>query len=513
MRGLYQLYNGLRSLLPKKVIHCSTLGFIGRITMTSFQNTEPPNIEEQLNSFGYKFMDGELRDIQSKERFEFNAFENHRDNQRRYEELGEVIEKYVYHLLETEGELKRFHIPVDSSEDESHGFIFHSNNAFDCDRLMLIVHGSGVVRAGQWSRRLVINHSLESGTQLPYIKKAKEMGYGVLVLNSNQHYDEITGKKIQVSSSPEKHFNYVWKELVEKKCKAKDVAIVAHSYGGHITVDGAIHNPNMLKKTFAVALTDSVHFSSCNQKKFTKWMSRNVCNWVSSDKELDTKLRSRDGDCLRVSAGTPIHEETSWKAFDSVWKFFDQRWEKRKLQSDKEKVGKKTKNERKDAEIIDGDVQVKTDDSKKEESKEGGEREKDVEENMSQNQGVDGSDDIKKNITETRDAEEMSQDESDRIGDGKRNTAATKDDGEAMSQEEGGDKNDIVDIDKEEGNGDDEAMSQDEGEITEQSSSNNNDGQSSDNNDDGSIKIDSKFVDEEMNSQDVSDGEKHGGEL
>lgn len=57
---------------------------------------------------------------------------------------------------------------------------------------MILIHGSGVVRAGQWSRRcvygrgtnkltkyppsppnrLIINDNLDSGTQLPFIKKA-----------------------------------------------------------------------------------------------------------------------------------------------------------------------------------------------------------------------------------------------------------------------------------------------------------------------------------------------------
>ena len=39
--------------------------------------------------------------------------------------------------------------------DEAHSFIFESPDARTADKLMIIIHGSGVVRAGQWSRRLV----------------------------------------------------------------------------------------------------------------------------------------------------------------------------------------------------------------------------------------------------------------------------------------------------------------------------------------------------------------------
>ena len=35
--------------------------------------------------------------------------------------------------------------------------------------------------------RLMINNSLDEGTQLPYIRKALGLGYGVVVLNTNDN--------------------------------------------------------------------------------------------------------------------------------------------------------------------------------------------------------------------------------------------------------------------------------------------------------------------------------------
>ena len=32
-------------------------------------------------------------------------------------------------------------------------FIFASKNYSDCDKLLVLIHGSGAVRAGQWARR------------------------------------------------------------------------------------------------------------------------------------------------------------------------------------------------------------------------------------------------------------------------------------------------------------------------------------------------------------------------
>ena len=53
--------------------------------------------------------------------------------------------------------------------DEARSFIFESADARTADKLIVIIHGSGVVRAGQWSRRSettctpmvsIINYSL-----------------------------------------------------------------------------------------------------------------------------------------------------------------------------------------------------------------------------------------------------------------------------------------------------------------------------------------------------------------
>lgn len=60
-----------------------------------------------------------------------------------------------------------------------------SKNFKKAANLLVLIHGSGVVRAGQWARRLIINDNLECGTQIPYIERAIENGWGVVVMNTN----------------------------------------------------------------------------------------------------------------------------------------------------------------------------------------------------------------------------------------------------------------------------------------------------------------------------------------
>lgn len=70
----------------------------------------------------------------------------------------------VYKLLETECKLKRAPVPSDATGDEPSTFIFLSEDALaNTEKLLVLIHGSGVVRAGQWARRLV--HTLRYFSQ------------------------------------------------------------------------------------------------------------------------------------------------------------------------------------------------------------------------------------------------------------------------------------------------------------------------------------------------------------
>ncbi|XP_058633441.1 cotranscriptional regulator FAM172A homolog isoform X3 [Onychostoma macrolepis] len=299
---------------------------------------EPPlNFPETLDEFEYAFNEhGQLRHIRTGDPFVFNYKEDlHRWNQKRYEALGEIITKYVYERLEKDCNLKKEILPVDATEDEPKSFIYMSEDALtNPEKIMVLIQGSGVVRAGQWARRLIINEDLNSGTQIPFINRAKEEGYGVIVLNPNENSLEVEkvpdpakkpspdasdepaekrerkeereNKKkkdfyekyrnpqkeremehipIRENSTPEEHTLYVWDHFISKSL-AKNVFIVAHSYGG------------------------------------LSFVNLHCCNWVSSPEPLDTLVDPMLNDCPRVSAGTEKHELTSWKSFHSIFKFF-----------------------------------------------------------------------------------------------------------------------------------------------------------------------------------------------
>ncbi|TWW60012.1 Protein FAM172A [Takifugu flavidus] len=128
--------------------------------------------------------DGQLRHTETGEPFVFNAREDlHRWNQKRYEALGEIITLYVYELLEKTCNMTKAILPVDASPDEPTSFIYLTPDALlNPSKLLVLIQGSGVERAGQWARRLIINQDLDSGTQIPFITRAIQARVDVVMM-------------------------------------------------------------------------------------------------------------------------------------------------------------------------------------------------------------------------------------------------------------------------------------------------------------------------------------------
>ncbi|XP_055854836.1 FAM172 family protein homolog CG10038 [Episyrphus balteatus] len=288
----------------------------------------------KLREFGYAFnKEGKLRKVDSStgepgnEPFQFDVYPDYGQNQRHYEELANCIPEIIYELLEQNG-MVRVYTPENVPKEQA-TFIFTSREKLDKPKkLLVLIHGSGYVRAGQWARSLIINNSLDHGTVLPYIKKARELGYDILVTNTNDNYRESedgTMKVIPGHNNPINHAVTVWEKYVAGS-SPESVAIVAHSYGGSVTLALAKQFEQFFKhKVFAVALTDSAHFSGGHS--VVKNLRPITRNFVSSDKPLGTVIKTPSDDLPQVSAGHTKHEWTSYSAMSAVFEFIEQRYE------------------------------------------------------------------------------------------------------------------------------------------------------------------------------------------
>ncbi|KAK3607074.1 hypothetical protein CHS0354_027936 [Potamilus streckersoni] len=321
--------------------------------MNSGEDEQEYEFPNSLEGFGYRFnKEGQLRKIDTDELFEFNVQEgNYSYNQKHYNALGDILTNYIYNLMETEQNMKREYLPIDAGDDEPRSFVFVSDNIrTNTDKLMILVHGSGAVRAGQWARRLIINEGLDIGTQLPYIRRAHEHGYSVIVANANINNDEKSSSKkkkpipIRGNSSPEEHMKTLWTDIVRNR-PAKHIAIVAHSYGGVSLLELVKdHIKELKERVFAIALTDSVHSMRRQEasEDVIKFYKERACNWASAYDPLDAVLITSEDEPLTVSAGTDQHDMTSPCSMNSIFKFFMERYE-RTLHPSEHKSGKEDK--------------------------------------------------------------------------------------------------------------------------------------------------------------------------
>ncbi|XP_042890639.1 cotranscriptional regulator FAM172A-like [Penaeus japonicus] len=287
-----------------------------------------PTFPNTLEGFGYEFKDEQLKNIRTGGKFEFVVREGDQVyNQQHYDALGEVVLKEVHKLVKKECGLGRAAVPCDAKPSEPQTFVFVSDDLMTNDKkLMILIQGSGAVRAGQWSRKLTINDSLESGTQIPYIQRARRDGYAVLVMNINDNMRMMEGRNIKIrgSENAEAHAIHVWEHYV-RETRAKHIAIMAHSYGGSIAVRlFEKFREEFEDRVFAMAFTSSTHKMS-NPSQYTQLIKISR-HWMTSNEPLDKELSANVNGIKQVSSGTPMHEWTSAKSIDSIFAFFRERY-------------------------------------------------------------------------------------------------------------------------------------------------------------------------------------------
>lgn len=127
-------------------------------------------------------------------------------------------------------QLQEIWLPIGLEGPKCNIFIsedFHTNK----DKCLVLIQGTGAVRAGVWARSVCVNQNLHLGSMLPMIEFAHANKYSVIVLNPNMAVDPCTNSPISINRTMQTHCDYVWKHFISD-CPAERIAIVAHSAGG-----------------------------------------------------------------------------------------------------------------------------------------------------------------------------------------------------------------------------------------------------------------------------------------
>ncbi|KAJ1116951.1 hypothetical protein NDU88_005153 [Pleurodeles waltl] len=251
-----------------------------------------PESSKILKDLKYHFNNqGELRHLDTNKHFDYNFFKgDHKRNHKRYQVLGHMITQYIYELLEKACSLQKIYFPIDAHDNEPLSFFFMTEEALNNpSSLIVLLQDRGVIRAGQWGQKAIIHHSLQHGTQIPFIERALQEYGGVILLNPNDNFTtmkmeeesesvikeespserNVPHSSFEIredpeipkrgSSTPEEHTTYVWDYFISKS-SAANVAFIAHGYGGLVFVDLLLHRRlEIMSKVFAVAFIDSLH--------------------------------------------------------------------------------------------------------------------------------------------------------------------------------------------------------------------------------------------------------------
>ena len=157
--------------------------------------------------------------------------------------------------MEKEYGLQRVLIP---EEGEAKCPIFISKDLDSNERCMLLIQGSGDVRAGIWARSVNMNDLTSLGSVFPQLDFARQYGYSVIVANHNYNTDEDGNEVHESINDMESHCTYLWSNFISGNNNIKEIVIIAHSAGGVCAESIITRNMKEVKeKVRFVAFTDA----------------------------------------------------------------------------------------------------------------------------------------------------------------------------------------------------------------------------------------------------------------
>jgi hypothetical protein len=257
------------------------------------------------------------------------------ESDQKFTRLARLLTSYVEVRMQQQFGMQPKYVPFKNDMTDSNfaqARIFVSADwKSNSKRALVLIQGTGDVRAGVWSRHAMINDSLNCGSMLPQIKFAVQNGMSCLVMNPNFERDAKGNEVDPRVNGMSKHARYVFKKYVVNRCKAEEIYIIAHSKGGKILMELLKRFTEEFTDTVtAVALTDSVHTDIRDDlidDEEVTWLKENCVHFIRSSKKLNKKEKSTDHGMIpnTFSAGHPEHQYTTGYCWPEIQKFFNKK--------------------------------------------------------------------------------------------------------------------------------------------------------------------------------------------
>lgn len=204
--------------------------------------------------------------------------------------------------------------------------------------LLVIVPGTGTVRAGMWARGLLVHNSLEQASVYGLVQHALARGWAVVCFDPNR-LDAGDSRKTPLAGSRtrEGHCFSAWRQCVTEASPAARVAVIAHSAGGSWVLrclQPDCTPDEHVDRLRALAFSDSIHTMAAKRldaRRFAALADRGR-QWRAGPGVLDEPMqddRAPAGQpelgcgCPCVRAGTEDHALTVYSSQASVLAFID----------------------------------------------------------------------------------------------------------------------------------------------------------------------------------------------
>ncbi|KAG0176101.1 hypothetical protein DFQ29_006538, partial [Apophysomyces sp. BC1021] len=207
--------------------------------------------------------------------YEFEVIPKDRPyNEARYQKFIDLVGDLVEERLQKDLHFQKVIVPVtaDPSKNEPHSYIYMTPGALTTtDKLMILFPGHNN-RVGQWSKRVMCDENIESGSMIGVSRTLQAQGYEVIILNSNGNFwvDNKPSDTLPLSSYTQ--YDIVPVDFVKARVRAVAMANSAH------TID-LIEGAN--KRT---------------------WIIDNVVNWSVGEQAKGEIVNDRRFGCTCLSA-------------------------------------------------------------------------------------------------------------------------------------------------------------------------------------------------------------------
>ena len=195
--------------------------------------SKPPT----FNHYKFELLNGKLQ-LKKNEDITVDASQMTPDDEK--SSLLESLTSYLKDTMIFEHNMEEHFIPFDNAPLKCS--VLLSKEYQEKENLMVLLQNKSGSQMGIWSRSACMEISLQDGSMLPWLQKAREENYGVIIMNPNENsvYDATTQERklIPQSGDPTAHVLSVWENYVSTKvCKAKNIFIIANGHGSILAKD------------------------------------------------------------------------------------------------------------------------------------------------------------------------------------------------------------------------------------------------------------------------------------